>query len=154
MRREVNFACGTCGNGLVLPLASPEVVDCRRCGAAARLVRMAPVGPIEACAACGGTALFAQRDFNRLLGLLIVAVAAVFAVRTRGLSLLAAALVDLVLYRTLPRITVCYACDAIHRGVPVDARHAAYDHHVADEHKEARAKRRLRAQDWQRRHPG
>lgn len=153
MAPEVNFACSTCGDGLVLPLGDPAGVQCGRCGELARLAAPAPAGtPLERCAACASPALFVQRDFNRILGLAIVGIAALFAVKTRGLSLLAAALVDWILYRMLPRITVCYACDAVHRGVPVHPRHAAYDHHVEDALKEEKSKRQVAAQAWRRAH--
>lgn len=152
MRREVNFACRTCGNGLVLPLEAAASLACTRCSATSQVAVTEPGQPLGSCAACGSEALFVQRDFNRLLGLAIVAVAALFAVQTRFLSLVAAALVDLVLYRALPRITVCYACDAIHRGVPVNPRHTAYDHHVEDMHKVEKSKRQVATQHWRRSH--
>ena len=154
MKPEVNFACGACGNGLVLPLGDPHAaVGCPRCGTRAGLAQAAGGAPLERCAACGSEALFVQRDFNRMLGLVIVGIGALFAVKTRFLSLLAATLADLMLYRLLPRITVCYACDAIHRGVAVNPRHAAFDHHVEDYYKEPKSKRQVDAQQWRREHP-
>lgn len=153
MAAEVNFACGMCGNGLVLPLdASTAPIDCPRCGTRAALAFPDGPGERRRCAACGSDALFVQRDFNRLLGLLIVGVAALFAVKTRFVSLLAAAAIDLALYRLLPRITICYACDAVHRGVPVNPVHTAYDHHVEDRHKVDKSKRQVAAQAWRREH--
>ena len=154
MSREVQFACGRCGNGLTLGLddASGAVV-CPRCGERARLAAPAPgPGPLERCAACGGDALFVQRDFNRKLGVALVGVAALLAIRTRGVSLLVAVLADLVLYRVLPRITVCYACDAVHRGVPPAPGRGAYDHHVEDLYKEEKSKRQVAAQRWRHEH--
>ena len=149
MAPEVNFRCGTCGNGLVLPLGDRTGTTCARCSGSANLAAPAAGGAaLERCAACASPALFVQRDFNRILGLAIVGVAALFAVKTRGLSLLAAALVDLALYRMLPRITVCYACDAVHRGVPVNPERGAYDHHVEDLYKEEKSKRRVAMQSW------
>ncbi|MFQ5601342.1 MAG: hypothetical protein ACE5G2_12425 [Candidatus Krumholzibacteriia bacterium] len=156
MASEVNFACSTCGNGLVLPLAKPDArAVCKRCGGEARLAH-APeaTDPITCCAACGSEALFVQRDFNRKLGLAIVVVAALFVVRTWGLSLLLAALADWTLYRTLPRITVCYACEAIHRGIPVNPTHGPFDHEIEDEYKEPRSKRQVAAHRWRREHGG
>ena len=155
MRPEVNFACGTCGNGLVLPLDTPDAgVDCPRCGARAALRFADGSGPRQRCSACGCDALFVQRDFNRILGLAIVGLGALFAVRTRFLSLVAATLLDVLLYRLLPRITVCYACNAIHRGVPIAPGHAAYDHHVEDRYKVEKSKRQVAAQLWRREHGG
>lgn len=149
MTPEVNFACATCGNGLVLPLEPAGVeIFCPRCGTPARLAFAAGSGMLQRCAACGSEALYVQRDFNRLLGLAIVVVAALFAVQTFGLSLLAAAVLDLMLFRLLPRITICYACDAVHRGLAVNPAHAAYDHHVEEDFKVEKSKQRVAAQAW------
>lgn len=153
MRAEVNFACLTCGNGLVLPLGSkPESLPCARCGRKASLLDVRCDVPRSRCAACGSTALFVQSDFNRKLGIAIVVLAALFAVRTWGLSLVLAALIDLALYLFLPRITVCYACDAIHRGVPLNREQSVFDHEMAEEFKEAKSKHRLAVQQWLRTH--
>lgn len=153
MTPEVNFACSVCGNGIVLPLEPAGAhVFCSRCGQRAQLAYADDPGMRRRCAACGCETLYVQRDFNRLLGLAIVAVAALFAVPTFGLSLLAAAVLDLMLYRLLPRITICYACDAVHRGVPPNPQHAAYDHHVEDGFKVEKSKRQVAAQEWRRAH--
>jgi len=37
------------------------------------------------------------------------------------------ALVDLILYRTLPRVSVCYICKARYRGVPPHPDHLPFD---------------------------
>jgi hypothetical protein len=153
MHAEVNFACETCGNGLVLPLGGePQRLRCPRCSREASLLDVRSDVPRSRCAACGSPALFVQSDFNRKLGIAVVLLAALFAVRTWGLSLVLAALIDLGLYRFLPRITVCYACDAIHRGVPSSPAQQAFDHEVAEEFKEAKSRHRLAVQQWLRAH--
>ena len=153
MNREVHFACGRCGNGMTLGLDDTGGVVCARCGERALLAAPAPgPGPLQRCAACGCDALFVQRDFNRKLGVALVGVAALLALKTHGVSLVVAVLADLVLYRVLPRITVCYACDAVHRGVPPASGHAAYDHHLEDLYKEEKSKRQVAAHRWRHEH--
>ncbi len=148
MAAVVHFPCSTCGEVQQLGLdGAGTVAACPRCGTATQLARRHP-GRQESCALCGGTALYVQRDFNRKLGLGIVVVAAALLVPTRGISLLAAVLLDLLLYRALPRITVCYACDAVHRGVPVHPGHGAFNPHVADDFKEERAQRQAAVRQW------
>jgi hypothetical protein len=156
---QVNFHCPTCGAGLFLPLGDPAArATCGACGNEARAFDAGTVSPgdtrrpLERCAACGSASLFVQRDFNRKLGLGIVAVAALLAVPTRGLSLLVAVLADLALYRLLGRITVCFACDAVHRGVPVNPAHGAFDHHVADAFKVEKSERQAAARRWRSAH--
>lgn len=148
MAATVNFPCSRCGEILQLSLAGVEAqTSCNRCGSMARRAHSVDGAPTR-CAACGVESLYLQRDFNRKLGLGIVIVAAALMVQTRGISLLVAVLLDLLLYRLLPRITVCYACDAVHRGVPVNPVHLAFDHHVADDFKVERSKRQALARQW------
>jgi DNA-directed RNA polymerase subunit RPC12/RpoP len=156
MSGEVNFACPTCGAGMLLPIdAAGCAARCPRCEGESYLAAPTQTtAALERCAHCASRALFVQRDFNRKLGLAIVALAALVAVPTWGISLLVAALVDLALYRSLPRITVCYECDAIHRGIEVNPQHGAFDHEVAEEFKEEKSKRQVAIQRWLRERGG
>ena len=150
---EVVCGCATCGDGTTLPLdGTAAAAACSQCGAGVR-VRFPDPGARTRCAMCGCDALYVQRDFNRRLGLAIVVVGAGLAPWTHYVSLGVATLADVALYRMLPRITVCYACEAIHRGVPVHTAHAAYDHHVEDRYKVEKSKRRVAIQAWRRSHP-
>lgn len=151
---EVVCGCDTCGDGATLPLdGTPAATTCGRCGAIVRIAVPGEPGMRSNCAMCGCDALYVQRDFNRVLGLAIVVVGAGLAPWTHYISLAVATLADVALYRMLPRITVCYACEAIHRGVPVNPAHAAFDHHVEDHYKVEKSKRLVAIQAWKRAHP-
>ena len=91
--------------------------------------------PLEACLCCGYERLFAQKDFNRKLGLGVVLIGAVLSPWTYGLSLLACMGLDYGLYHFVPEITVCYGCDAIHRGFEHNPLHRAHDPLLADRYK-------------------
>lgn len=118
--------------------ASGREVTCAHCG------RKQPVteagfdeggvlrDPLEVCLVCGGNRLFTQKDFNRKLGLAIVVVGAVLSPWTYGLSLVACMGIDYALYYFVPEITVCYACDAIHRGFEHNPAHRAHDPLLAE----------------------
>jgi cell division protein FtsW (lipid II flippase) len=91
---------------------------------------------LEACPQCGCRDLFLRKAFPQKLGLAIVITAAVaFLVLAASratlwigvLVLLAAAVVDLLLYMVVPKITVCYRCRAEFRDVPVNPQHEGYD---------------------------
>jgi hypothetical protein len=96
-------------------------------------------GRLVRCPVCGGKEFYAQRDFNRRLGLGLVVVGAILAWPTRGVSLLVVVLLDLALYFLLPRIAICYRCEAVFRGLPRDAGHPAFD--LATEEKYRRIRR-------------
>lgn len=99
--------------------------------------------PVEVCIACGSKRLYTQKDFNRKLGLAIVLVGAVLSPWTYGLSLVACMAIDYGLYWFVPEITVCYGCDAIHRGFQHNPAHRAHDPLLAERFKkEAREETR------------
>jgi hypothetical protein len=126
----VNFRCRRCGLGLWLREIAAAEVRCSRCAQLHRIDPMAalnPQGQLVRCTVCGCDQLYRQRDFNRKLGIAIVAVAAVLAPFTRYLSLVAAALLDLLLYVRVGEIALCYHCAAIHRGLQMGPGIAAYD---------------------------
>ena len=89
-------------------------------------------GGLVACVACGHPELYTQKDFPRAVGIAIVVVAAVLAPFTWYLSLVAAALVDAVLFVTAPEVVVCYVCDAGHRGFAKSPRHPAFDREIEE----------------------
>ena len=155
MKAEVVCGCGTCGDGVALPLdGTPAEANCGRCGDGVRLGFPDAPGRRTRCAICGCPALYVQRDFNRAVGIGIVVVGAVLAPFTHYVSLGVATLADLALYQLLPRITVCYACEAIHRGVPVHSEHGAFDHHIEDRFKVEKSKRQMAIQNWRRARSG
>ena len=80
--------------------------------------------------ACAHPELYTQKDFPRALGFAIVGVAAVLAPFTHYLSLVAAALIDAVLYRFAPEVVNCYVCHAEHRGFASDPRHPRFDREI------------------------
>jgi len=128
---EVNYRCRHCGKGAwVERLDEPAEVTCTRCShvqATDGPGALNEHGQLIRCVVCACDHMYKQRDFNRKIGLAIVAVAALFSVKTYGLSLLVAAIIDLGLYLGLPEIVLCYHCQAIHRGFSRDLGIEAYD---------------------------
>src|SRR5439155_3691162 len=88
----------------------PRSLRCRSCGAerALRLERLAANGGLLGCLVCGHPELFTRKAFPAWVGLAIIAAAALLAPFTRYLSLVAAALVDFVLYRRIPAEVVWF----------------------------------------------
>ena len=82
---------------------------------------------VDRCPICGCAHLYRQRDFNRGLGCLLVALGAVFVPWTYGLSLVALSLVDLWLYYRLGEAVVCYKCDTVYRDAKPLPRQTEFD---------------------------
>ncbi|HSE42098.1 MAG TPA: hypothetical protein VLH08_15135 [Acidobacteriota bacterium] len=89
------------------------------------------------CIICGCRDLYTQKDFSRKVGLSIVAIGAILAPFTKLISLFVCALIDLILYRVLPMITVCYRCKAIYRGFPNNTDHQGFNLGINDRYRSA-----------------
>jgi hypothetical protein len=101
-------------------------------------------GPLTTCPECGCRDLFVRKDFPQKLGLAVVVAAAVafvvLSVRRSTmylgvLVLLAAVLVDAVLYLFVHRVTVCYRCRAEFRGVRVNPEHEGFELAVGEKYR-------------------
>jgi len=89
------------------------------------------------CVICRCRDLFTQKDFNRKVGVGIAIIGAVFAPFTKLISLFVCALIDLVLYKVLPLITVCYRCSAIYRDFPKSPAHEGFNLGINDRYRSA-----------------
>lgn len=126
---------GTVRATALRPADLPATVACS-CGAEVALHRdcIADGGGLAGCLACGHPELFTRKDFPPAVGLAIVvlAAAAVPFLPKWYPSLIAAALLDLALYRFAPDVVVCYACGADHRGFEPRPRHPRFDRTIAE----------------------
>ncbi|HEX9700055.1 MAG TPA: hypothetical protein VGD06_11400 [Acidobacteriota bacterium] len=129
------LTCGHCGHSQPMAAAAFDETGRLR-------------DPVDVCIACGGKRLYSQKDFNRKLGVAIVVVGAVLSPWTYGLSLVACMGIDYGLYYVVPEITVCYGCDAIHRGFEHNPAHRAHDPLLAERfRRESRQELGLEAPD-------
>jgi drug/metabolite transporter (DMT)-like permease len=103
--------------------------------------------PLEQCPKCGCAELFIRKDFPQKLGLSAVLLAGIAflwlaASRQRfylgAIVLVAAAVLDGLLYIFVPKITVCYRCRAEFRGVPLNPGHTGFELAVAEKYRAAK----------------
>lgn len=82
-------------------------------------------GKLDRCPLCDGNEFYAQKDFNRRIGmtLIVLGASAMFIMIAMDypsywayLPLGLAALVDRILYYFLPNVQVCYACDTVFKN--------------------------------------
>ncbi len=138
---EVRAQCDSCD----APLGGRPrngALQCAACG------RRYPIGEaavrLEQCPICGCRRFFRQKAFPRAVGIGLVVVGALLVPLTYGVSLMVLALADLLIYRLVPLMAVCYLCRAEFRGVPVPARVLPFRHHMAEGYEKRRAERRRR----------
>ena len=100
--------------------------------------------PLEKCPTCGCEDLFIRKDFPQKLGLLIVVSAAiVFLILSANPHrfyigawvLVAAAIVDALLYLFVPKITTCYRCRADFRDGPLNPKHMGFELSVGEKYR-------------------
>ena len=92
-------------------------------------------GLVQNCACCGHDTLYIQKDFNRNLGVVIVAAGSLVALflftQSEPLyamaTLAVTAAIDLAIYYTVGEVTVCYSCHAIYRGFLRNPEHETFD---------------------------
>ena len=138
-RLEVRAECDGCGAPLTATGTAAELA----CGNCRRRYAVAGAADLEECPICGCRRFFRQKAFPRVLGIGLVVVGALLVPFTYGVSLMVLALVDLLIYRAVPLMAVCYLCRAEIRGVPIPDRILPFRHHMAEGYE----KRRIRRQE-------
>ncbi|MDP2654206.1 MAG: hypothetical protein Q8Q08_09270 [Candidatus Omnitrophota bacterium] len=103
--------------------------SCPSCGAA--WGRVASVKKIfERCPVCECRQFYRDKDFNQILGCLIMLFAVVLVPWTYGISLPVFALLDFLLRKRIPNMVVCYRCGTEFRGFPVPEHFKGFLHHI------------------------
>lgn len=141
MSHFLEWRCPDCRKPSLQELDDERRLVCEHCGHARPYAEGSLDGsgqladPVPHCIACGYSRMFSQKDFNKKLGIAVVVVGAALSPWTYGASLLACMALDYGLYYVVPEITVCYGCDAIHRGFEHNPRHRAHDPLLADRYR-------------------
>jgi hypothetical protein len=140
---QITLKCPGCGAKLPVDAAeAPGGVRCGGCGREMPVHLTAAVREdrvIDACPLCVGADFYVRKDFDPKVGLTVVIIGALISAGFYwfGLDLIAysvlagAALIDLVIYRRLGDVTVCYRCHAEFRGA-YRRTAGAFDLHTAD----------------------
>lgn len=119
----VEFGCPGCGHAVE---GEPgATVRCGRCGHETVLPDRKD---LSQCLACGCKELYRHRDFSQKVGIALIVVGAGLWIWLGSfLPMIAAALLDVILYFKLPDVAICYRCKAHHRDFPGIAAVAAFD---------------------------
>ena len=139
---EISFRCYDCQavNQVRPSTAETTCTACGRMFAMAFSNNILHGNQVDVCPRCEKTDFYVQRDFNGKIGLAIAVLFAlvglVFVALDRPVyfyaCLGAAAIIDLLLYLSLPEITICYSCKTAFRGARKNPAHEPFDLHTAD----------------------
>ena len=144
--REMNFPCTKCGNGVFVQkevaALKAELISCACSKCSHTHTLNCGTDPhylsgegIHQCLLCGCREFYIQKDFNRVIGILLVIAACIAAPFTYFLSLLVLSMLDFFLFRRLPLVTVCYGCEGVYRGQPLNEEHVGFDLKIRDKYR-------------------
>ncbi len=146
---EVGFYCDACDRySTWIPPFRAGDDACRHCGAANPPVAADDVdsgrGPVELrrCIQCGNPELYARKDVPQQVGCAVVLASVALATVAYAIwdfpgafvVFASVALLDLLIYRRLGLVVVCYRCHAEFRRFPKREEHAPFDMHRAEEY--------------------
>ncbi len=98
---------------------------------------MNPYFDFSICPVCEGSQFYRRKDFNSAIGCMVILAGAILVPYTYGLSLLAVAVIDWIMYKRVPDSGVCYACKAEFKGfVDIPNVIVPFDHHTAELYEE------------------
>ncbi len=129
MSASVTLLCPNCEAMLVARDESPV---CDACSAHVSLRSNTPFKDptISDCAVCGSEALYVAKDFNKNVGVLMVLLGCIgfYWGALAGVStLVAMTILDRIVYRLRPMVTVCYACKSVYRQLDLNPVHKGYE---------------------------
>ena len=121
--------CPQCKKYAQIELLDNQAVGCPHCrkewGKAGRLETI-----FEQCPLCSCRQFYLDKDFNQVLGCLIMICAIVLVPFTYGISLAVFALIDFLLRKKINSLIVCYRCGAEFRGLNALSHFKPFMHHI------------------------
>jgi hypothetical protein len=147
---QILFQCPSCQHSRREVVAADSgAITCEGC----RWTRAIRAGDLEGnlpqkCLVCGCDDLWRQKDFPQRLGVAIVALAALVSTIAFALYmpltalgvLLAAALIDMLLFALMPDVLVCYRCAARYRDVGIHEDHPRFNLETAERYRQEAAR--------------
>ncbi|HCI44069.1 MAG TPA: hypothetical protein DE315_00840 [Candidatus Omnitrophica bacterium] len=128
--KSISRHCPRCKQYAALELHDQTSLNCPRCSA--RWGRVATLKEIfDSCPVCQCRQFYISKDFNQLLGCLVMLVGIALVPFTYGLSLPVFALFDWLLARRVESLINCYKCGSEFRGFKEETnRFKPFLHHV------------------------
>ncbi|MGB0453207.1 MAG: hypothetical protein ACPGJV_05790 [Bacteriovoracaceae bacterium] len=135
MTMEVTITCKECGSGVhVHPSTSATDAHCEVCGhdTPIKFNQDHLSGKLCECPVCERKDFYSQKDFNRKIGVILFVIAAILSIWTYGISFIVLYLFDLILYKKLGKIGICYNCQTIFRNISNIDSIPSFDHEMND----------------------
>ena len=129
MGHSISWGCKKCNHYGKIVLFENREIHCPQCdefwGFATDHKKI-----FENCPICHCRQFYVQKDFNQLLGCVVMLMGIVLVPKTYGLSLPVFALLDWIVYTKISNMAVCYRCGAEFRGFQIPPHFTAFQHHI------------------------
>ena len=131
----IEFVCNNCDKDVLIDLKEKKRrVQCQNCDKTYQ-IQLSPSmetgGYVDKCTICNHDHFYVQKDFNPRLGIFIFVLGVIFSYHTKFISLAVATLIDVILYKVLKTVTICYHCRAVYRAFKENPEHKGFDHELA-----------------------
>ena len=131
----ITLTCNKCGSAVNIgPALNQDAANCRICGHHINLsfTQEHLRGKLVQCPCCQRKDFYSQKDFNRKIGVLLFVIAAITSIWTYGLSFVVLYLFDLLLFKKLKKIAICYKCQTIFRNISNIDEVGEFNHEMND----------------------
>ena len=131
----VGIECSSCGTYFRYTIEKSSTIHCLGCNNEQGTIH--PKWQYEeACPFCQYKGFYKRKDFNQLLGLIIIILGAVLAVMINYIFLLIFVLIDFLLLKVIPEVGICYHCSAEFRGLSDTQNLPGFSHHQSELYQE------------------
>lgn len=131
----VLITCPECGSAVhITPNVESTHAKCEVCQheTPVNFTREHEEGQVKVCPCCERKDFYSQKDFNRKIGVGLFILAAIASIWTYGISFIVLYLFDLILFKRLPFIVICYKCQTIFRNASNWKQIAGFNHEMND----------------------
>lgn len=131
----VTLTCDHCGSAIdILPSIEATHAKCAICSheQSVHFDHNHMQGILKDCPKCNRKDFYKQKDFNRKIGVILFVIAAILSLYTYGISLIVLYIFDLLLFKKLKMIAICYKCQTIFRNVCNIKEIEGFDHEMND----------------------
>jgi len=135
MKMEVTLTCRECGSGIhIYPRMDAKFANCDVCAKDTEITfsKEHEGGILKECPCCSRKDFYSQKDFNRKIGVILFVIAAICSIWTYGISFIVLYMADLILFKKLPKIAICYKCNTIFRKVKNIDHIGGFNHEMND----------------------
>ena len=128
---SAGIECDDCGTFAIYPLMLNEVLKCNSCDKKWGTVPV-DLSLENPCIICACERFYKRKDFNQILGLVILLTGIILSIIYSYFILMGFVLLDVLLYQLVPDAGICYKCSAEFRGIENIDKLNHFDHHTAE----------------------